>query len=79
NTFGLAESEVRGKPLKECGIKWLHPDIAGEIESWLRGEQSSRRDNVPFEKAGTRRFLGITISRVNFPDEKGAGLLITGA
>lgn len=79
NTFGLTEAEVRGKPLDSCGIKWLIPHIKTEIAAWLKIEKSSRRDNLPFEKDGNRRFLGLTVSQVSFPDEKSSGLLITGA
>ena len=66
NTFGLAESGVRGRPLEDCGIKWLHSDMGSEIAGWLKCERSMRRDNLGFEKDGGRHFLGLTISRVLF-------------
>jgi signal transduction histidine kinase len=34
---------------------------------------------LPFEKDGSRRFLGATINRVTFADDKSVGLLITGS
>jgi PAS domain S-box-containing protein len=79
DTFGIPKSAVLGKSLLECGIKWLQPQMEREIASWLRIERSQRRDDVLFEKNGKRRFLGITIKRVEFPNAMGSGLLITGA
>jgi PAS domain S-box-containing protein len=79
NTFGLLESSVLGKPLKDCGIKWLDPQMESLIASWTRIERAERRDDLLFERDGHRRFLGLTIKRVDFPNERGSGLLITGA
>ena len=78
NTFGLSAVEVRHKSLTDCGIQWIVPNMEVEIDSWLRSEESSRRVDLPFEKDGSRRFLGATINRVTFADDKSAGLLITG-
>jgi len=78
NTFALSASEVRGKCIKDCGIKWITPTIEAEIDSWLQIEQANRHINLPFEKDGNQRFVGLTINRVTFADEKSVGLLITG-
>lgn len=78
-TFGLAEPAVRGKPLQACGIHWLDSGIKSAIDSWLQGEGSRKVENISFEKDGERHFLSVTIDRVKFPNEKSAGLLITGA
>lgn len=78
NTFTLSAAEVRHKPLHDCGIKWTLPAMSTEIDAWLQGEESNRRVDLPFEKDGERRFLGATINRVTFADDKNAGLLITG-
>jgi len=77
NTFGLSATAVRGKSLKDCGIKWLDPHIDAEIDSWLR--MVSRSVTLPFEKDGSQHFLGLTVNWVTFADDQGVGLLITGA
>ena len=78
NTFALPAPAVRDKSLKDCGIKWLVPNVDLAIDSWLRSEKASQRVDLPFEKDGNRRFLGATVNRVTFADDKNAGLLITG-
>jgi PAS domain S-box-containing protein len=78
NTFLLSAAEVRHRSFKNCGIKWTAPSIGAEIDSWLGPEETSRRINLPFEKGGNQHFVGLTINRVTFPDEKNVGLLITG-
>jgi PAS domain S-box-containing protein len=78
DTFALPVSAVLGKPLKDCGIKWISPDIEAELNSWLRIEKGGRRSDVLFEKDGNQHFLGFSVNRVTFAKEKSAGLLITG-
>jgi PAS domain S-box-containing protein len=78
NAFALAASAVRGKSLKDCGIKWSTPNAEVEIDSWSRIRKGSQRVNLPFEKDGTQHFVGLNINRVTFGDEKNIGLLITG-
>ncbi|HTT33446.1 MAG TPA: PAS domain S-box protein [Methylomirabilota bacterium] len=78
-TFGLPETSVLGKSLLNCGIKWLEPHLEAEVACWFGIERPERRDNLMFEKDGLKRFLGVTIKRVEFPNAKSAGLLITGA
>ena len=79
NVFALPASAVRGKSLKNCGIKWIAPNTEPEIDSWLRIKKGGRRCDLPFEKDGSQHFLGLTINRVTFAKEKSVGLLITGA
>ena len=78
-TFELPDFAVIGKPLTNCGIKWLHPHMDSEVAAWLQVERPERRDNLVFEREGQKHFLGITVSPVDFPDQKSLGLLITGA
>ncbi|MGB2605443.1 MAG: ATP-binding protein, partial [Candidatus Sulfotelmatobacter sp.] len=78
--FALPASAVRGKSLKDCGIKWTAPNIEAEIDSWLRIKKGGRRSDLPFEKNGNQHFLGLSVNRVTFVNEKSVGgLLITGA
>jgi PAS domain S-box-containing protein len=78
DTFALPASTVRGKSLKDCGIRWISPNIEMEIDSWLRLEKVGRRNDLLFEKDGDQHFLGLSVYRVTFAKEKSAGLLITG-
>jgi PAS domain S-box-containing protein len=78
NTFELSADEVRGKSLKHCGIKWIASNIDEQVNSWLCAEEPNLRVNVPFEKDGKQRFLGLNINRVSSGDEATVGLLITG-
>ena len=76
--FGLTRSDVAGKQLTECGIKWLQPGMAEEIRSWFSGN-SERRDRVPFEVNGETRQLGLTTTPVHAADETLAELLVIGS
>ncbi|MFY9904588.1 MAG: ATP-binding protein [Terriglobales bacterium] len=78
--FGLPLDTVFGKPLRDCGIRWLLPQGNLEIDSWFHVVKSEKRENVIFERDGNRRFLGLTIINVDFSaDGQGRGFLITGA
>ena len=79
NTFALSASAVRGKSLKDCGIKWMAPNTEAEIDSWSQMGEANRQINLPFAKDGNQHFVGLAINRVTFANEKSAGLLITGA
>lgn len=76
STFALPAPGVRGKSLQSCGVHWLQTQAAEEIDSWLRVERSAHRV-LMFAKDHETRFLDATISRVEFPNEKNAGFLIT--
>ena len=78
-TFGLSKSQVIGKPLNACGIKWLNPAMEKEITGWLRVETVQRYENIRFEKNDDTRFLGITVSSVDLANHETGQILITGA
>jgi PAS domain S-box-containing protein len=78
-TFGLTEAEARGKLFKDCGVAWLRSDLNTEVNSWLDLTATRRCDDMPFEKAGEKHFLSLTILPVKFSSGEHAGLLITGA
>jgi len=78
--FGLPAGAVLGKPLQNCEIRWSDLQPGEKVDSWFRVESSEKRENVTFERDGDRRFLGLTIIKVDlFPGGKGTGFLITGA
>lgn len=78
--FGLTLDTVRGKPLRDCGVPWVHANGSVEVDSWLQIAGSEKRRNVMFEREGNRRFLDLTIINVDLYDNgKDSGYLITGA
>lgn len=79
DTFGLASADVRGKPLLQCGIKWLTGDMEGQITSWLEAKSSCRVDSMRFQKDGETRLLGFTVTPVEFANKNASAVLIIGA
>ena len=77
-TFGLTESEVVGKTLKNCGVKWVQEQTFTEIDSWTTRKYPHKAANLCFEKQGETRFLGVTIDQLRLADDRAGGLLITG-
>ncbi len=77
--FGLTKLEVEGKPLAECGIRWVRSDIQAEFDSWCAGRESRRVDTLPFLIAGETRFLGLTLNWISAPEESSDELLIIGS
>jgi PAS domain S-box-containing protein len=77
-TFGLTESEVVGKTLKDCGVKWVQEQTFAEIDSWPTRKYPHKASNLCFEKQGETRFLGATIDQLRLADDRAGGLLITG-
>jgi PAS domain S-box-containing protein len=79
NTFALSASAVRGKSLKDCGIRWTSANAEAEIDSWFQIRKGGRQSDLLFEKEGEQHFLGLSVNRVTFANERSVGLLITGA
>ncbi len=79
SAFDLAKSDVQGKHLSQCGIKWVDANIESEITSWLAGPTCARYDNVRFQRDGEVRLLGFTVTPFNFLNGKSGGVLIVGA
>ncbi|MFZ0813906.1 MAG: ATP-binding protein [Candidatus Sulfotelmatobacter sp.] len=79
SAFGLSGGEVVGKRLADCGVKWLRPDMAEEIQSWCSERGSRRCDHIPFEMNGETRLLGLTITAVRVSDKDSTELLVIGS
>ncbi|MGA2966683.1 MAG: PAS domain S-box protein [Terriglobales bacterium] len=77
--FGLSGIEVLGKQLTECGVQWLRPDMPDEIRSWCSERRSRRCDQVPFERNGETRLLGLTITPVRMVNGNPTELLVIGS
>jgi PAS domain S-box-containing protein len=77
--FGLTRAEVAGKPLADCGIRWLQPGMDDEIRSWCSERICRRSDSVPFAMKGETRLLGLTITAVRMNDSNSVELLVIGS
>ena len=77
--FGIPSAKVTGKPLNECGIRWLRPDMQNEIRSWCAEPKSRRCDQIPFEINGETRLLGLTIKPVQMSNEALTKVLVIGS
>ena len=78
-TFGLEPAEVLGKPLSNCGIRWLNSDIEATIGDLLRSPRRFVWDGMRFEKDGEPHLLGMTVNCIEVPDSKRGNLLIVGS
>ncbi len=77
--FGLAQDDVVGKRLAECGIHWVRSDIQAEINSWGEGRESRRVEALPFVIDNETRFLGLTLNWIIGPAQGIDELLIIGS
>lgn len=78
-TFGLKGTEVLGKPLASCGIKWLTVDIDSIINRVLNSQQRVSWDGTQFERNGEPRLLGMTAKWIRLPDGSRSELLMVGS
>jgi PAS domain S-box-containing protein len=77
--FGLSGTEVLGKQLADCGVRWLRPDMPEEIRSWCSERGARRCGLIPFEINGEKRLLGLTITAVRVVDGNSTELLVIGS
>jgi PAS domain S-box-containing protein len=79
SAFGLSTTEVLGKQLADCGVRWLRPDMPEEIRRWCSERGSLRCDLIPFEINGETRLLGLTITAVPVAEGRVTELLVIGS
>jgi PAS domain S-box-containing protein len=79
SVFALSKAEVTGKHLAHCGIQWMRTDMQIAIDAWCAGHESQRIEALPFVIKGEIRFLGLTLSWINAPEEGIDELLIIGS
>ena len=79
NTFGVDDRSAQGRAIDDCGIRWLRPDMKAEITRWLGTETSYRCDNLPYEREGETRLLGLYVLRILAETDKTTGFIVTGA
>jgi PAS domain S-box-containing protein len=79
SVFGFSKAEMLGKPLADCGIHWLQPNMASEVASWCVPKPIHRYDNLSFEQYGEKRHLGLTVDWVTSPEKRIGEVLIIGS
>lgn len=72
-TFGLRLEQVRGKRLSDCGVEWL--GSVNTIDMLFSPEMHGKRSDHPFQLAGRKRWLGLSLCHVQTEDENSAFLL----
>jgi len=77
--LGLESAEVRGRRIDDCGIKSLSPEMKSEVRQWLHAETLHRSDNIPYEKDGKTRFLGLNVRRIPSLIGERDSFIVTGA
>jgi PAS domain S-box-containing protein len=78
-TFGLDASDVLGRSIEGCGIKWSHPDMKAEVANWLSTNTSHRCDDLAYEHDGKTRFLSLEVRSISLEESERAGFIVTGA
>lgn len=77
-TFALEETEVLGKSLSSCGIRWLNSEVGSRISDLLLSPRSFTWDGIQFEKDGEPHLLGMTVNSIKASPGRGE-LLIVGS
>src|SRR5262245_49222320 len=79
-TFGLASSQVVGRPLQECGIPWDMPAILDGLATCRRTRARIRVDDVRFHPPGKKEgFLGMSLTLMQNASGEDVGILLLGA
>jgi PAS domain S-box-containing protein len=75
--LGWQETEVLGKTLDECGVKWLTPEIGLRVAAYLQEPTGDSLEGIMLDRNGTVRFLGLRAIWVK--TKSATGILIIGA
>ncbi len=79
SVFGFPRSQMVGKPLVDCGVHWLQPNMAAEISQWCTQRTNCRCDHLSFEKDDEKHSLGLTVNWVHSPETQSGEVLIIGS
>jgi len=79
NTLGRTPKQVLSKPIDDCGIRWIHPDMKSEVAHWLSTKDSYRCNDLSFETEGGIRFIGLGVRRILTENGQKTGFILTGA
>ena len=79
-TFGLAPSQVVGRPLQECGIPWDAQAILDGLATCRTTRARVSVDDVRFHPPGKKEgFLGISLTLMQSAGGEDVGILLLGA
>jgi len=78
-TFGLAKSDVVGRPFADIGIQWSRSDVAKIIASCVAERKEGRLEELTFVRGQQNRIAGLSTKWVSFPGREDGELLIVGA
>src|SRR5436305_584913 len=80
NIFGIGETEAKGHPFGECGIKWHKPEeMQKQISSWLKTNSMLRCDDVGYYSKDEVRFVGFSVKPLVVNHGERVGFIVTGA
>ena len=79
-SFGKTQSDVKGRPLEQCGVAWEWDKIAGGVAESRTASEPVRVDDIRFQRLdGEERYLGMTINHVKGNADSILGSTIIGA
>jgi len=79
-TFGVAPSQVVGRPLQECAIPWDAQAIMNGLATCRSTQARVRVDDVRFHPPGRKEgFLGLSLTLMQSASGEAAGILLLGA
>jgi PAS domain S-box-containing protein len=79
SVFGFSKQQMLGKPLADCGVRWLLPNMSAEVSQWCAQRTSCRCDHLSFEKDGEKHSLGLSVDWVHSPEIQSGEVLIIGS
>jgi PAS domain S-box-containing protein len=79
DVFHLSIDQVLGRPIDDCGIKWLYPEMGFEVSRWLQTEAPYRGEELAYELDQNRRYVGFSVRRIECDANQQPRFLITGA
>jgi len=76
--FGWEDHNALGRRLDDCGVRWRHADMAGELSRWLAAKTSLNCEDLAWEHNGETRFLRLLVHRMPASSSENPGLIVTG-
>jgi PAS domain S-box-containing protein len=78
--FGLTAESVIGRPLAQCGIRWLDPFAVDRLQQSVEPGEAVRLDDLRFtDSDGAERVVGLTVTSLQREGSARGGCVILGA
>jgi len=77
--FRLSSDQVLGRPIDDCGIQWLHPEIGFEVSRWLQTETPYRGEDLAYQLDQNRHYVGFSVRRIECDANQQPRFILTGA